>query len=109
MTDIDKPAVPPQVPPGAVPPPGTPAPPLAVGESHKILAVCSIGVAIIGILIFGLILDPIAILLGVIARKKMKASGNYDGKGFALAGIIAGIIGTVIPAVLVIIALTTRH
>jgi hypothetical protein len=58
-----------------------------MGKTYGIL---SLIFAIIGIFIAGIILGPIAIILGVIGRKK------DDSKGLATAGLIIGIIVTVL-------------
>ena len=56
----------------------------------KTYGIVSLILAIIGIFIAGIILGPIAIILGVIGRKK------DDSKGLATAGLIIGIIVTVL-------------
>jgi len=58
-----------------------------MGKTYGIL---SLIFAIIGIFFFGIILGPIAIILGVIGRKK------DDSKGLATAGLIIGIIATIL-------------
>jgi hypothetical protein len=58
-----------------------------MGKTYGIL---SLIFAIIGIFFFGIILGPIAIILGVIGRKK------DDSKGLATAGLIIGIIVTIL-------------
>lgn len=104
MSDTDKPAA------EAVPsPPDTPPPAIAPGKSYKSLATVSLVLALIGLFIFGLVLCPIAIILAAIARIKMGKEHNPDGNGIALAGLIVGIIGTVIPLIVIIIYIATRH
>ena len=56
----------------------------------KIYGILSLIFAIIGIFFYGIILGPIAIILGVIGRKK------DDSKGLATAGLIIGIIVTIL-------------
>jgi hypothetical protein len=46
--------------------------------------------AIIGVFILGPILQPIALVLGYGARRKMRESGNPDGEGMAVAAITIG-------------------
>jgi len=59
------------------------------GRSYKELAIWSL---ICGVWVLG----PIGIILGVLARKKMQASNNFDGHNIALAAIIFGAITTAI-------------
>jgi hypothetical protein len=111
MTDADKPAAEPAVSPDA-PAPDTLTPEMLAsiiepGKSYKALAIVSLVLALIGLFISSLVLDPIAIILGLIARHKMRAANNDDGRGVALAGIIIGIFGTVVPLILLIIR--THH
>lgn len=113
MTDADKPADEPLIPPDAPQPdaltPESLAPIIEPGKSYKGLAITSLVLALVGLVVFGLILDPIAVVLGLIARHKMRSANNDDGRGVALAGIILGILGTVVPLVLVIIFIATHH
>jgi hypothetical protein len=82
-----------------------PAAPPAAGavterkKSGKAIAALVCG--IIGILILGVILGPIAVILGSIARKEIAANPSLDGAGMALAGIITGAIGFVLAVVLI--------
>jgi uncharacterized protein DUF4190 len=52
----------------------------------------------------GIVLGIIAVVLGILARKEIRASTGLDGDGMALAGIITGAVGSVLFVVLVIIA-----
>ena len=55
--------------------------------------------------VFGIVLGPIAIVLGLLARRRIKASGGVlSGGGLATAGWILGVCGVVI-AVVEIVAL----
>jgi len=56
----------------------------------KTYGIVSLILAIIGIFVFGIILGPIAIILGVMGRKR------DDSKGLATAGLIIGIIVTIL-------------
>lgn len=56
----------------------------------KTYGIVSLILAIIGIFFAGIILGPIAIILGVMGRKR------DDSKGLATAGLIIGIIATVL-------------
>ena len=60
-------------------------------------ATASLICGIIGILIFGIILGPIAICLGVSARQEIRNSGGQiKGEGQATAGITCGVIAIII-------------
>jgi hypothetical protein len=79
MSDIHAPANPPG---GATP-----------GKSYRELAIWSLLCAM-------LVLPPAGAIMGVVAQKNMRASHNYDGRYFALASIVIGVIFTAIYAVL---------
>jgi|GEM_PF-630519 len=54
--------------------------------------------------IFGIVLGPTAITLGVLARKRIaRANGAVKGEGLATTAIVLGIIGTLISLVYVIV------
>jgi len=93
-------------PPPPAPPPGFPAA-VTAGKSYRGMAVGSLVCALVGIPLISPILSTVAIVLGAIARTKMRASHNFDGRGMALAGIIIGTIELVISLAIiaVIIAL----
>jgi hypothetical protein len=99
-----------QTPPGGYPPqtwapqpygsPGYGAP-YAGGPKNEGMAVgalvCGILSALCGVIgCFGLILGPVAIVLAVVSRRRIRESGGLTkGEGLALAGLVLGIIGTV--------------
>lgn len=58
--------------------------------------IASLIISIIGIFVAGIILGPIAIILGLVGRKK------DDSKGLATAGLIIGIIVTILWIILII-------
>jgi hypothetical protein len=63
---------------------------------------------IIGIFCFGIILGPIAIVLGTNALKEIERSGGaYGGEGQARAGQILGVIATVLSVLGIIILLAS--
>jgi hypothetical protein len=71
------------------------------GSQNNGLAITSLVLGILGLIggcfCFGGILSPIALVTGMMGRKKADASGGrMGGKGMAMAGIILGIIGTLI-------------
>jgi hypothetical protein len=79
------------------PQPGAPG----TGQQTNGLAITALVLGIVGILgnicCFGGILSPVAIVLGFMGRKKADGSGGQvGGRGLAQAGMILGIIGTVI-------------
>jgi hypothetical protein len=60
--------------------------------------VCGILSGLCGLLgCLGLAIGPIAIVLGVVARRRIRESqGMTKGDGLALAGLVLGIVGTVL-------------
>jgi ABC-type Fe3+ transport system permease subunit len=60
--------------------------------------VCGILSALCGVIGFcGVLVGPVAIVLGVVSRRRIRESqGTTKGEGFALAGLVLGIIGTVV-------------
>jgi hypothetical protein len=62
-------------------------------------AVASVLFAVAGLIGFGVILGPIAIGLGVMGRRNILYSGK-PGMRLAWAGIIIGMIATIVPFVL---------
>jgi VIT1/CCC1 family predicted Fe2+/Mn2+ transporter len=74
------------------PPPGGYPPPTAIGNNQK--AIVSMVLGIISIFCCGFVLGIVAIVLGLIARKEIAASGGLQGgSGFAIAGIVTGVLG----------------
>jgi VIT1/CCC1 family predicted Fe2+/Mn2+ transporter len=74
------------------PPPGGYPPPTAIGNNQK--AIVSMVLGIISIFCCGFVLGIVAIVLGLIARKEIAASsGLQGGSGFAIAGIVTGVLG----------------
>lgn len=65
------------------------------GESHKGTAVAAFVMSIIGLFICGLVLGIVAIVQSNNALRGMRASGNDDGKGLAIAARVIGIIALV--------------
>ena len=88
----------------AAPPPsyGYPQPPPRQSNG---LAIASLVCGIIGLLVFGIILGPLAIIFGSVGISR--ASRGASGKGMAIAGLILGVIATVVAIIL--IALVTSH
>jgi len=85
----------PPPPPAAPPPPGFDygegAPAVTAGKATGALA-CGI----IGLLLCGVILGPVAIYLGTQAKKEIRSSnGRLKGEGMATAGIVMGVIAVI--------------
>lgn len=79
------------------------APPAAEAQqktSGKAIAslVCGIG----GLLVAGVILGPIAVILGVVAKREIDADPRLSGDGLAIAGIVVGAIAFVLAIVILI-------
>ena len=64
-------------------------------------AVASVLLGVAGLLAFGLILGPIAIGLGILAKRRIRHSG-LPGDTLATVGIAIGVIAMAIPVVLYI-------
>jgi hypothetical protein len=61
------------------------------------MAIGSLICGIVGMLCFGIILGPIAVVLGFMARNQIKMSGGtQSGDGMALAGIILGFVAVAV-------------
>ena len=68
------------------------------------MAVASLVCGIVGIVLFGIILGPLAIIFGAIAINRINESPHeYTGSRMAKAGIICGIIAIVIYIVFLIL------
>ena len=57
--------------------------------------------AIWSLICSALVLPPVGIVLGVIARRNMRASNNFDGGKIAWAGIVIGTVYTAFDAFLI--------
>ena len=72
--------------------------------ASMVLGICSIALCWTGWI--GLAAGIVAVILAVVAKNKIKADADLaHSNGKATAGLITGIIGTVISAILVILAL----
>ncbi len=89
-----------QYPPGQYPPAtgyGQGYPQQAAGPKTNGMAIGSLICGIVGLLLCGILLGPVAIGLGFAARKRIAESGGYEqGQGMATAGIIMGFVGVAI-------------
>jgi len=64
-------------------------------------AVASLLIGAAGVLAFGVILGPIAIGLGVLAKGRIRRTGQA-GDGTATLGIALGVVATLLPLVLLL-------
>ena len=92
---------------GIAPPPLPPVSPFSVpfppssGIQNNQMAIWSMVCGALGMFqCCQIILGPLAIILGFIALSNIKANPNQRGSGFAIAGIIMGVIGLLIGIVL---------
>ena len=63
------------------------------GQSHRGTAIAAFVMSLIGLVICGIGLGIASIVVAHNALQGMRASGNEDGKGFALAARVIGIVG----------------
>lgn len=71
------------------------------------MAIGALVCAIAGLLLCGIVVEPVAIVLGVISRRRIRESnGTLKGDGLAIAAIVLGIVGTVLAIVGLIILAT---
>jgi len=84
--------------PGQTPTMGMQPPPPGQVEPKTLgLAIAALVVGIVSFFCFGIITGPVAIVLGVMAMKRIKAAPQqYKGQGLALAGTIIGGVATAI-------------
>jgi len=76
--------------------PGPSAPSVATagsGKSYSGMATASMICGIGGLFLFGCLLGPIAVVLGIIALNGMSSEGNDAGHGAAITGLVLGAIG----------------
>lgn len=100
----------PQGPPSGtpVPPQYYPAPPYAAPPGPKVsgMAIASLVCGLAGLLCFGIVLAPTAFGLGLAARRSIRSSNGWrTGDGMAIAGIVLGIIGTILAIVTMVYVL----
>ena len=80
------------------------------GQSYNGFAITSMVLGIVGIpglcvyLWPGVIMGIVAVVFGIVALKGMKNSGNDEGKGMAIAGLVLGIVVITIAVLLIIVA-----
>ena len=68
------------------------------------MATASLVCGIVGILVFGIVLGPLAIIFGAIATNRINEKPlELEGRGMAKAGIICGIVAIALWLVLIIV------
>lgn len=78
--------------------------PQSNGMATASLVLGIVSIVLCWIWVVGIIAGILAIILGVVAKKKIKANPNMGGKGAATGGLVTGIIGTAIALIIVILA-----
>ena len=75
------------------------------GQSYQGFAITSMVLGILGLIgcWCGPVLGIVAIIFGVVANNGMKKSNNFEGKGMATAGVVMGIISTVLWTLFIIL------
>jgi hypothetical protein len=67
------------------------------------MATASMICGIVGLLLFTIILSPLALIFGFVSRNQIARSGGAQkGKGFSTAGIVLGIIGIALIVILIV-------
>lgn len=63
----------------------------------NVKCIVSLVCSIIGIFLFGIILEPLAIIFGAVGMTEIKNNPEvYGGYGMGIAGVIIGAIGTIL-------------
>ena len=76
----------------------------AFGKCYEGMAFGSLACALLGVFLFSPLFGIAAVILGGIARKKMRGSGNFLGYGVARAGLIIGWIEVAFLVLIVLVA-----
>ncbi len=76
------------------------------GESYKGKATTALVLGLVGLFCFGIITGPLAIVFGGMALSGMGLTGNQDGRGMAIAGLVMGILDTVAAAGFILLRLS---
>ena len=83
-----------------------PPPPIPAGPRVSGMAIASLVCGLVGLLCFGIVLAPTAFGLGLAARRSIRSSNGWrTGDGMAIAGIVLGIVGTVLAIVTMVYVL----
>jgi hypothetical protein len=88
---------------GYAPPPGYGYPPPHRPTSGKAITGMVLGIVSIFFCYLGVLIGPAAIIVSVLASRDIKAQppGAVSGKGMATAGLVTGIVGTLIWAAII--------
>jgi hypothetical protein len=70
------------------------------------MAIASLVCGIVGFIVFGVILGPLAVVFGSIGLSR--ANRGASGKGMAIAGLILGAIATVLAIILLVLVASHR-
>jgi len=90
--------------PSLPPPMSMPMPTLPTGPKNNALAIWSMVTGILSVIqCCQIVCGPLAIVFGFIALSQIKANPGQTGSGFAITGIITGILGLLIGVVLWIV------
>lgn len=73
------------------------------GKSYSGFAITSLVLSLIGLLFCGFIVGIAAIIFGVVALNGMNASGNREGRGMAIAGVVIGVLDILVGTVFAIL------
>jgi hypothetical protein len=83
------------------PPPGVGyAPPHEVGQSYQGMGIAGFVMSLI------FIVSPIGLIFSIVALNGMKRTGNEQGKGLAIAGLVIGIVFTIIWVIYFLVVVT---
>ena len=61
-----------------------------------------------GLYFIGLLLGPLAVIFAILGRKRVKR-GEADNGGMATAGLITGIVGTLLAAAFTVVVIVLAH
>jgi hypothetical protein len=80
-----------------------PAAATTAGQRTSGKAIAALVLGIVSLFIFGFIAGVIAIILAVQARKEIDTDPNLGGRGLATAGLVLGIVGVVLWALVMLV------
>lgn len=83
----------------------SPRPTQYAGESHRNLALSSLILGCVAFVLGHVFTGIAALICAKIALNGMKRSGNYDGKGMAVAGLVLGIFWAVLGGIVLLVIL----
>jgi hypothetical protein len=67
------------------------------------MAITSMVLGIVGLLCFGIVVGPVAMVLGFVSRSRIAKDPSLKGEGMALAGIIIGGIALVLSILAIVL------